>query len=222
MSKKANKKEVKLPGTPPAAHAPTHPAGHDSNISTERVKKAAAAATVAMKAPVPIVPAKPAPPKTASPPPTPPPVPVAQRPVAPQGLKALTPEVKPTAAPVVVPKPPAEPPKAAPAPQAAPAKPQPPAKAAPPTPPSPVKVAFVLHAPKATRVSVCGEFNRWSPDASPLKQLEDGRWQTTLALQPGRYQYKFVADGQWIHDPQARENVPNEHGSLNSVIEVRA
>ncbi len=80
----------------------------------------------------------------------------------------------------------------------------------------------MFHAPKAARVSVCGDFNRWSPEASPLKQQQDGRWHTTLALKPGRYQYKFVADGQWLHDPQAKENVPNVHGSLNSVIEVRS
>jgi len=43
----------------------------------------------------------------------------------------------------------------------------------------------------------------------------------TIAVRPGRYQYKFVADGQWLHDPKAQENVPDPHGSLNSVIEVR-
>jgi len=60
----------------------------------------------------------------------------------------------------------------------------------------------------------------WSPDATPLKQQHAGRWQTPLALEPGRHQYKFVADGQWLHDPLARENVSNGHGSLNSVVEV--
>ena len=33
--------------------------------------------------------------------------------------------------------------------------------------------------------------------------------------------YKFVVDGNWTHDPNARENVANEHGSLNSVTEIR-
>lgn len=55
-----------------------------------------------------------------------------------------------------------------------------------------------------------------------MKVKEGGRWETTLSLRPGKYQYKFVADGQWIHDPNARENVPNAHGSLNSVVEVRS
>jgi 1,4-alpha-glucan branching enzyme len=54
-----------------------------------------------------------------------------------------------------------------------------------------------------------------------MKRRGDGQWETTLALEPGRYQYKFVVDGKWTHDPNARENVTNEHGSLNSVIEIR-
>lgn len=47
------------------------------------------------------------------------------------------------------------------------------------------------------------------------------RWEAVLELLPGRYLYKFVIDGQWIHDSNAQENVYNEHGSLNSVIDVR-
>jgi hypothetical protein len=42
------------------------------------------------------------------------------------------------------------------------------------------------------------------------------------ALYLGLYQYKFIVDEDWIVDPAAQKNVPNEHGSLNSVVEVRA
>jgi hypothetical protein len=55
-----------------------------------------------------------------------------------------------------------------------------------------------------------------------MVRREGGVWQKSLTLPPGRYHYKFVADGQWMHDPASREKVPNEHGSLNSVIEVQA
>ena len=51
-------------------------------------------------------------------------------------------------------------------------------------------------------------------------QQSAGRWETKLALPPGRYEYKFVVDGEWIADPEARFFVQNEHGSRNSVIEV--
>ena len=85
-----------------------------------------------------------------------------------------------------------------------------------------VKVTFVFPEPTAQRVTLCSEFNGWSPDATPLQRQADGHWETTVALAPGRYQYKFVVDGRWIPDPLARENVPNPHGTLNSVVEVRA
>jgi 1,4-alpha-glucan branching enzyme len=55
-----------------------------------------------------------------------------------------------------------------------------------------------------------------------MKRHNDGTWETTVALAPGRYQYKLIVDGEWIADPAAQKNVPNEHGTLNSVIEVRA
>jgi len=55
-----------------------------------------------------------------------------------------------------------------------------------------------------------------------MKRDEGGHWETTAALAPGRYEYKFVVGGEWIPDPLARENVWNCHGTLNSVIEVRA
>jgi len=85
-----------------------------------------------------------------------------------------------------------------------------------------VKVSFVLLDLGAKQVSLSGEFNGWSPDAIPMKRQEDGHWETTVDLAPGRYQYKFIVDGEWIPDLLARENVWNQHGTLNSVVEVRA
>ena len=87
-----------------------------------------------------------------------------------------------------------------------------------------VKVTFVFPICQccAKRVSLSGDFNGWSPDATPMQRYDDGHWETTVELAPGRYQYKLIVDGEWIVDPAAQKNVPNEHGSLNSVIEVRA
>lgn len=71
-------------------------------------------------------------------------------------------------------------------------------------------------------VSLSGDFNGWSPNATPMKQYDDGHWETTLDLAPGRYEYKFVRDGEWMPDLLARENVLNRYGTLNSVIEIGA
>jgi 1,4-alpha-glucan branching enzyme len=91
-----------------------------------------------------------------------------------------------------------------------------------PTAPKALSVSFALHKPDAKRVSLCGDFNGWSPSATSMKRHNDGHWETTVALAPGRYQYKFLVDGDWLLDPAAQKNVPNEHGSLNSVVEVGA
>jgi hypothetical protein len=89
-----------------------------------------------------------------------------------------------------------------------------------------VKVTFVLLDLSGNlagrRVSVCGDFNGWAPDATPMNRNGNGHFETTVALAPGRYEYKFVVDGEWLPDPLAHENVWNQHGTLNSVIEVRA
>jgi len=84
------------------------------------------------------------------------------------------------------------------------------------------EVAFVLSSPEAQEVYLCGDFNQWIPSTLPMiRHGEDHWWEKRLVLEPGRYEYKFIVNGVWIHNPDAPENVPNVHGSLNSVVEVR-
>lgn len=87
--------------------------------------------------------------------------------------------------------------------------------------PKSVEVTFSLDRPGAQEVYLCGDFNQWSPTA--LRMIRFGasdHWEKRLTLAPGRYYYKFLVDGEWVNDPEASENVPNHHGSLNSVKEV--
>ncbi len=88
-----------------------------------------------------------------------------------------------------------------------------------------VATSFRLAAPQATEVFLAGEFNQWDASATPMKRESDGSWVATLELTPGRYEYKFVVDGQWICEPgcDGREGttcVSNPFGSLNSVAVV--
>ena len=85
-----------------------------------------------------------------------------------------------------------------------------------------IKVTFALLEPEAKQVSLCGDFNGWASHAMPMSRHAGGHWEATLELAPGRYEYKFLVDGQWMPDTLAHENVWNPHGTLNSVIEVRA
>lgn len=84
-----------------------------------------------------------------------------------------------------------------------------------------VRVTFVLLEPAARQVWVSGDFNDWSHDKAPMKRHDDGHWEASTELTPGRYEYKFIVDGEWIPDPLATEQVWNRHGTLNSVIQVQ-
>jgi 1,4-alpha-glucan branching enzyme len=91
-------------------------------------------------------------------------------------------------------------------------------------PPSPPvrEVEFVLECIGADHVYVCGDFNDWQPTCLRMIGRRDaGLWEKRLVLPAGRHEYKFIVDGKWQHDPDARENVRNSYGSLNSVLEVQ-
>jgi 1,4-alpha-glucan branching enzyme len=84
------------------------------------------------------------------------------------------------------------------------------------------EVEFVLECIGAGQVYVCGDFNGWRPASlRMIGQPEAGLWEKRLLLPVGRHEYKFIVDGNWLHDPEARENVRNGFGSLNSVLEVQ-
>ena len=82
------------------------------------------------------------------------------------------------------------------------------------------RVEFLLEMPAATAVSVAGTFNNWNASRNPMCKGNDGLWRSKVWVPPGRHEYRFVVDGQWISDPKAAEAVPNPHGSSNSVLEV--
>lgn len=82
-------------------------------------------------------------------------------------------------------------------------------------------VGFKIHAPQAKKVSVVGSFNNWKTSESPAKKDKTGVWTAKVSLKPGRYEYKFFMDGNWMPDPKCANKVNNGMGSENSVIEVK-
>jgi cyclomaltodextrinase / maltogenic alpha-amylase / neopullulanase len=66
-------------------------------------------------------------------------------------------------------------------------------------------------------VAIRGEMTDWIPQ--PMT-LVDGKWQLTLSLNPGRYQYLIVANGKDMLDPANPEKVSNNAGGYNSLIEI--
>ena len=83
-------------------------------------------------------------------------------------------------------------------------------------------VTFTVHAEKGKAVYLAGSFNEWSTTAKKMAyKAKNGIYSATVQLAPGEYQYKFVIDGTWCADPENRDFVQNDHGTLNSVITVK-
>lgn len=79
----------------------------------------------------------------------------------------------------------------------------------------------------AKAVFLAGTFNNWDPAATPMQPTSDNEWAVEMDLAPGRYEYKFVVDGEWHCEPGRDEPdstlpdcVPNEFGSYNREIHV--
>jgi len=82
-------------------------------------------------------------------------------------------------------------------------------------------VTFICDvAPEAKKVFLVGSFNEWDPNAKRMSKSKDGTFRAKIKLPPGKHEYKFVADGDWIQDPKAEEQVTNQLGTLNSVVNV--
>ena len=84
------------------------------------------------------------------------------------------------------------------------------------------QVTFRLEAGPKCDVCLAGSFNNWNTSAYRLTPRNgNGTYVATIELPVGRHEYKFIVDGVWCIDPECAEWARNEHGSLNSVIEVR-
>lgn len=69
-------------------------------------------------------------------------------------------------------------------------------------------------------VKVAGTWNNWKPQNLIYNQQDD-TWMLSLNLKPGTYQYKYIIDGDWIHDPSKRW-IEDDKGNVNNVIVVES
>ena len=82
------------------------------------------------------------------------------------------------------------------------------------------QVRFHLFAPEARTISLAGDFNGWDIHSLPMQKDKEGNWKISVNLDPGRYEYRFYADGVWQDDPIAEERVVNPFGGQNCVMLV--
>ena len=86
---------------------------------------------------------------------------------------------------------------------------------------------FSFQSETAKAVFLAGEFNDWDPTANPMLRSDDGEWTASLELAPGRYEHKFVVDGEWCCEPgctaptvECGHCIINVFGTMNRVREV--
>ena len=85
-----------------------------------------------------------------------------------------------------------------------------------------VQFSLKLNDSKAHIVAIAGDFNGWNPQANLLEDPDgDGIWTGTLNLEPGKYEYMFVIDGEkWLPDPNALRYVKDGFGNKNAILEI--
>lgn len=69
-------------------------------------------------------------------------------------------------------------------------------------------------------VAVAGSFNEWN-QSQRLCGKEGDEWVCRIDLEPGKYTYKFIIDGDWILDPDNPTTEDDERGITNSVLVVK-
>jgi len=65
-------------------------------------------------------------------------------------------------------------------------------------------------------VSVVGDFNGWTPGATPLVRRWNGTRSAKISVPPGRFEFRYLgAGGAWLDEPEAPERAGD-----NSVLVV--
>jgi len=82
------------------------------------------------------------------------------------------------------------------------------------------KVVFKIEVADAKEVYLLGDFNRWNPKKHPMKREGQNKWVASVSLPEGRFQYKFLVDGQWVGDPLNDQVCSNCFGTHNNVFNV--
>ena len=81
-------------------------------------------------------------------------------------------------------------------------------------------VVFKFDAPPGADVYVAGTFNNWDSTAIHLGDNHKGTYTATVLLPPGRYEYKFIVNGEWRNGQDRHAQVPNTLGTTNSILLV--
>jgi len=82
------------------------------------------------------------------------------------------------------------------------------------------KITFEFESSDAKKVILMGDFNNWNPKKHPMKKDGNGIWTKAVMLFPGKYEYRFLVDGEWKEDPQNDQKCLNSFGTLNNIFKL--
>lgn len=71
----------------------------------------------------------------------------------------------------------------------------------------------------ANIVALAGSFNNWN-QSNTLFARQGNEWVCRIKLEPGKYFYKFIVDGDWMADPDNPVTEDDGNGNINSVLMV--
>ena len=83
-------------------------------------------------------------------------------------------------------------------------------------------INLVYESVPGKKVFVAGSFNGWKPEKELKDPGKTGVYRGQLRLEPGEYQYKLVVNGNWCLDAENPNFIPNDFGTLNSVLVVKS
>jgi hypothetical protein len=66
-------------------------------------------------------------------------------------------------------------------------------------------------------VAVAGSFNNWNQSQFLFTRVGD-EWICKVNLPPGKHEYKFIVDGNWLIDPRNPKTTYDDRGNENSVL----
>ncbi len=82
------------------------------------------------------------------------------------------------------------------------------------------RVKFHIRSTPGKQVYLAGDFNRWDPYMTSLKEEQPGIYSVTLPIKPGRYGYYFLIDGEPLTDPLNFQKTRTASGEDVSILYI--
>ena len=83
-----------------------------------------------------------------------------------------------------------------------------------------VKHKFIFKSPERQDVFIMGSFNDWSRNSLKMERVNKELFILEINLEPQKYEYKYIVNGNEILDPLNDNTVSNNIGGWNSMIDL--